>query len=433
MRIGALNIVLSKEFLVLKGLIAAIYVALEIYYDKLISVTYNYMCFEMNFNTGKYILTKVVFLLLLAASYLLYNRNKFLYTIYLLLLLFFYIPNAILFSFADMSYSPFVSNAFFVSVFLITPYIKLKLPSLELSEKYKSISLIVVAVFLLLPIIATFQLNLNLNTLLLKDIYTTREVFSQKLTGYLAYLYNFEAKTIIPVALVFFMIKRKPLWIALFVLILLYLYVISGNKLVYFTPVIVLFFYYVGKSYVSKIAYFLGITLVLFALFPIIDSYIGADKPILAGTFINRFFFIPALNTQFYFDFFDGKPFYFAESHFFNLFVKSPYDMPVGFLITKEYWGAPVAYANNGIVSDGFMNLGYAGVVLFSVFFAGLFSLFSSFNLHKGYYGIFFSYIYILLSAPLLTCIITGGILLFVVLAFTILRNKEASLSETGV
>lgn len=433
MRIGSLNISFPKEFIVLKGLIVSIYIALEIYYNKLISVTYNYMCFESNFNAGKYVITKAVFLLLMAASYLLYSRNKFLYSIYLLLLLFFYIPNATLFSFADMAYSPFVANTFFVAVFLITPYIKFKLRSLELPQQYKGWLLAALAVVLILPIIITFQLNLNLNTLLLKDIYTTREIFSQKLTGYLAYLYNFEAKTIIPVALVFFMIKRKPIWIALFVIMLLYLYVISGNKLVYFTPMIVLFFYYVGKSYVSKITYFLGITLLLFALFPIIDSYIGAEKPVLAGTFINRFFFIPALNTQFYFDFFDGKPFYFAESHLFNLFVKSPYDMPIGYLITKEYWGAPVAYANNGIVSDGFMNLGYAGVILFSVFFALLFSLFSSFKLHIGYYGIFFSYIYILLSAPLLTCIITGGILLFVVLAFTILRNKETSLPETGV
>lgn len=421
------KISLPKDFLALKALITVIYIALEIYYGKLISVTYNYMCFESNFSTGKYLLTKVVFVTLLAGAYTLYNRNKFLYTIYLLLLLFFYIPNAILFSFADLPAGPFLSNTFFVSVFLATPYIKLPVPSLEISQKYKSAVLISIALILLIPLVFTFQMHFNLKTLMLQDIYSTREIFSLKLKGYLAYLYNFEAKTIIPVALVYFMIKKKPLLIALFVLILLYLFVISGNKLVYFTPMIVIFFYYVGKNYISKISWFFLIMLVLFALFPIIDHYIGGDKPIMSGTFINRFFFIPALLTHFYFDFFEGHPFYFAESHFFNLFVKSPYDMPVGFLITNEYWGAPTAFANNGIVSDGFMNLGYWGVGLFSIFFALLFSLFSSFNLDKGYYGIFFCYIYIILSAPLLTCIITGGILLFVGLALTILKDKSAS------
>jgi hypothetical protein len=420
------KITLPKDFLILKGLLTAIYIALEVYYAKLISVTYNYMCFEYDFNLFKYMVTKVLFLVLLAGALTLYNRNKFLYTIYLLLLLFFYIPNAILYSMGSVAPAAFLSNSFFVATFLITPYIKFPIPStFEIPSNYKNAALIAIAVILVIPIIVEFQLILNLKTLLLQDIYKTRDVFSTKLNGVLAYLYNFEAKTIIPVALVYFMIRKKPLWIALFTVILLYLFVISGNKLVYFTPILVIFFYYVGKDYTSKITYFLGITLLMFALFPVIDGIIAAEKPILSGTFINRFFFIPALTTHFYFDFFDGHPFYFAESHFFNQFVKSPYDMPVGFLITKEYWGAPTAYANNGIVSDGFMNLGYWGVGLFSILFAFLFSLFNSFNLHKGYYGIFFSYIYIILSTPLLTCIITGGILLFVILALTILKEKE--------
>ncbi|MGB3947702.1 MAG: O-antigen polymerase, partial [Bacteroidia bacterium] len=401
---------LPKDFLILKGLITAIYIALEVYYAKIISVTYNYMCFEYDFNLLKYIATKVLFLVLLAGALTLYNRNKFLYSIYLLLLLFFYIPNAIIYAMGSVPAAAFLSNSFFVATFLITPYIKLPIPSFaEIPYKYKSASLIAIALALLIPIVIEFQLTLNLKTLLLQDIYKTRDVFSAKLNGVLAYLYNFEAKTIVPVALVYFMIRKKPLWIAFFTVILLYLFVISGNKLVYFTPMLVIFFYYVGKDYTSKITYFLAMMLIMFAFFPIVDGFIGAEKPILSGTFINRFFFIPALTTHFYFDFFDGRPFYFAESHFFNQFVKSPYDMPVGFLITKEYWGAPTAYANNGIVSDGFMNLGYWGVGLFSVLFALLFSLFNSFKLHKGYYGIFFSYIYIILSTPLLTCIITGG------------------------
>jgi len=419
------KISLTKDFLILKALIAIIYIALELYYHNLISVTYEYMGFNADFNLSKYIVTKIVFLLLLALSYNIYIRNKFLYSIYLLLIFFFYIPNAILFSFSNISAGPFISNSFFVCVFLITPYLKFSIPNITIPEQYRGKALIALSILLLIPIIATFKLNFNLHTLFLSEIYSTREIFSEKLNGYLAYLYHFEAKTIIPIALVYFMIHKKPLLIGLFILILLYLFVISGNKLVYFTPIIVVFFYYIGKDYISKISYFFLFTLILFALFPIIDHYIGAEKPIFTGTFINRFFFIPALLTHFYFDFFNGHPFYFAESHFFNLFVKSPYNMPVGFLITKVYWGAPTAFANNGIVSDGFMNLGYWGVALFSVIFSLLFGLFNSFNLHKGYYGIFFSYIYIILSAPLLTCIITGGILPFILIALTILNNKK--------
>lgn len=420
------KIPLTKDFIILKTLIAAIYIALEIYYYNLISVTYEYMGFKHDFNINSYILTKIVFLFLLALSYILYNRSKFLYTIYLLLIFLFYIPNAILFSFSNLEAGPFISNTFFVCVFLLSSYIKFTIPTVTIiPSRYKGIALIAISILLLIPIIAMFKLNINLNNLFLSEIYETREKFSKFLTGYLSYFYHFEAKTLIPVALVFFMIQKKPLFIGLFFLILIYLYVISGNKGVYFTAIIVVSFYYIGKDYISKISYFFLITLILFALFPFIDHFIGAPKPILSGTFINRFLFIPALTTHFYFDFFNGHPFYFAETHFLSMFSKSPYDMPVGFLITKVYWGAPTAFASNGIVSDGFMNLGYWGVALFSVIFSLLFSLFNSFNLHKGFYGIFFSYIYIFLSAPLLTCIITGGILIFIILCFTILNEKN--------
>lgn len=417
--------VFKKDFLLLSGLITLIYFALEIYYYKLIAVTYNYMCFETDVNLGKYFLAKIVFLLFLLGSTIIYKRNKFLYTIFLLLLLFFYIPNAILFSLGGVNAGPFVSNCIFVSTFLITPFIKFKIPEVSIPENYRRGGLIGIVLLLVLPLIFAFRLHFNLNTLLLNDIYATREIFSERLVGYLGYLYNLEAKTLIPVAIVFFMIEKKPLFIGLFVLILLYLFVISGNKLVYFTPMIVIFFYYVGKDYLSKITYFFIVMLILFALFPLIDNYIQGDQSIMSGTFINRFFFIPALLNHFYFDFFNGHPFYFAESHFFNMFVKSPYDMPIGFLITKVYWGAPVAFANNGIVSDGFMNLGYYGVVLFSIVFALLFSLFSSFNLNKGFYGLFFSYIYVILSVPLLSCFITSGILVFIILGFTLLNDKK--------
>jgi uncharacterized integral membrane protein len=136
--------------------------------------------------------------------------------------------------------------------------------------------------------------------------------------------------------------------------------------------------------------------------------------------------FIPALLNQWYFDFFNGRPFYFAESHVFNHFVKSPYEMPVGFLLTKIYWNQPTVYANNGIVSDGFMNLGYWGVIIFSIIFSLLFKVFSALNLHKAYFGLFVAYLFIFLSAPFLSCFITGGITLFIILAFFILQKQVA-------
>ena len=420
------KILVSTEFLRLTVLLSLIYGILELYYNFFISTEFQYMGFKPDLNLVKYFITKLVFIGIAIASYYMYCRNKFLYSIFLFLIFFFYIPNAIIFSLSNGAIGPFVSNVIFVSIFSFTPYVTLTLPAVELSQRKKDILMILLPIGLLLPIIATYKTEINLSTLLLKDIYETREVFSEKMVGYLSYIYNFEVKTIIPIAFVFFMVRRKMILVGLMALALLYLYVISGNKIVYFTTFIIVFFYYLGANYTSKVSNFFMITLLLLFVAPIIDKFVF-QAPILQGTFVNRFLFIPALLTQWYFEFFEGNPFYFAESHFFNQFVESPYEMPVGFLLTKIYWNEPTVYANNGLVSDGFMNLGYVGVLLFSLIFAGLFSLFNSFKLNKGYFGLFFCYLYIILSAPLLTSLITGGIVLFVMIWIFIINNKTTS------
>jgi hypothetical protein len=421
----ALKLIVSKDFLRLKAMLLIIYIALELYYRYFVTAHYEYMGFVLNANIFKYLITKIIFVVLLALSYTLYRRSLFLYSIYLLLLFFFLIPNSILFSLGDFPAPAFFSNVFFISVFLLSPYIKFSLPNLTLPVKYRAITLLLIALIFLAPIILAFGSDINLKTLFLSEVYSTRDLFSKNLTGVTAYLYHWEAKTVIPVALVFFMISRRFGFIGLFILILLYLYVISGNKIVYFTTMIVIFFYYIGKNYPSKTANFFFITIFLFALFPVLD-YLFFAEPILMGTFVNRFLFIPALITNWYFDFFAGHPFYFAESHFFGMFVKSPYDMPVGFMLTDIYWNEPTVYANNGIVSDGFMNLGYIGVALFSVIFTLLFSLFNSLKIHRGFFGVFFGYIYLFLSVPFLSCFITGGIIVFIFLAVFLLNNNSS-------
>ncbi len=419
---------LPKDFLRLKLLLLVIALILEVYYKYLIVPEYEYYGFHWDFDVWKYSFSKLGLFLLFYLSFILFDKSKFLYVVYLLLIFFFYIPNSILFSMGNGTLSPFLSNLFFVAVFISSGFIHFKLPKYEISEKNRMYVLIVLSLLFLIPIVYTFRGDINLKTLLLKQIYLTRDEFSDKMTGVINYFYHLSVKTILPISLVFFMIRKKPAFIVIYILALLYLFVISGNKFVYFTAITLVCFYYVGKDYTSKIRYFFIVTILLFALFPIIDyAIIKSVKPIFSGTFVNRFLFIPSLLTQWYFDFFEGKPFYFAESHFFNHFVKSPYDMPVGFLISKTYLNTTDTYANNGIVSDGFMNLGYFGVLLFSFLFSLLFALFNSIKVNIGYFGMFFSYIYIILSAPFMSTFITGGILLFILLAIFILKKKETN------
>jgi hypothetical protein len=423
-------IVIKKEFLLNIGILLAIYISLEFYYSYYISDTFEYMGYVPDLNITNYLITKITFISLLVLSYTLYKKNTFLYAVYLLLVFFFFLPVAILFSFSNFANGPFVATTFFICCFALSPYILFSIPDRGIPDKWKPALLLSISLLLFVPIACRYGIAMNLKTLRLSEIYETRQSFSESMDGWLNYFYHIEAKTLIPVTLIFFMLRKQYAIAVLCFFLLLYLYVISGNKLVYFTSIAVVFFYCTGRTYSSKINNFFFLLLLLFAAFPLIDIFI-LPEPILAGTFVNRFLFIPALLTNFYFDFFNGHPFYFAETNLFNHFVKSPYDMEIGFLITREYWGAPMAYANNGIVSDGFMNLGYLGVLVFSFAFTALFGLFNSLKLHKGYFGVYFSYVFLILSTPFLGCILGGGILVFIILGNFVLRASSQNKLHT--
>jgi hypothetical protein len=375
-------------------------------------------------NFTKWIISKAVFVGFLLFFNYMQKRSSFLFGIYLILLFFFYIPNAVLFALGNFPYAPYLSNVAFVSCFLLSPLIKFKVPDVVTPEKFRALIMFSIPLLCAIPIVITFRSDINLNTLLLKEIYATRDLFSAKIAGLNNYLYNFLAKTFIPIALIYFLIQRKYFLVAGMAALLLYLFLISGNKIVYLTTLILVIFYVIGNSYEQKTSRFLFLIAIAFICFPFLDLAF-LPEPVLTGTFVNRFLFIPALLTQDYFDFFAHKPLLFAETHFLNFFAASPYNKPVGYLISELYFNAPDSFANNGIVSDGFMNLGYWGVAIFSLFFTFLFALFNSFKVHPGFFGVFFSYIYIMLSAPLFTCLITGGILIFVVYCFTLLGKEK--------
>ncbi len=418
---GIATIFESKELFRIFLLLIINYLILELYYTFFISQYFIHLGYFFNFNLFKYIIVKLFFLILFGAGTGLYSSDKFLFCVYVFLLFLFYIPNAILFSLSNEQLGPYASNLFFVGLFSLSARVHFSLPSFSIDQKIKD-GVVYVLVLLVVPFLFIFKDTFNLKTLFLGEIYETRAVFSEKISGYLGYAYHLLVKTVLPLSTIYFLIKRNWIPLILIVFAQIYLYVISGNKVVYFSTFTLFLFHLLGSDFLSKTLNFFKFMLLCLIAIPLID--ITLNEPLLCGTFVNRMIFIPALLNQWYFDFFNGQPFYFAESHFFNHFVESPYEMPIGFLLTKIYWGQPTVYANNGIVSDGYMNLGYWGVIIFSVMFSILFRLFSAYKLHAAYFGVFIIYLFMFLSAPFLSCFITGGIILFIILAFFILQKQ---------
>ena len=65
---SSFKLMVPREFLLLKVLMVLIYLLLEVYYNCWISSQYDYMGFVWDLNILNYVLTKIVFISLLALS-----------------------------------------------------------------------------------------------------------------------------------------------------------------------------------------------------------------------------------------------------------------------------------------------------------------------------------------------------------------------------
>ncbi|MEI7595030.1 MAG: O-antigen polymerase [Bacteroidota bacterium] len=412
----------NNDFFVISFVLGLIYIALEWLYVSFVHTQFIYLGFKLDFNIIKFILAKALFISTIALSIYVFNKSKFIYSIFVLLILFFLIPNLVLYSFTNSIAGPVFSICGLLLATATISTRKIKIKSIQSNDSFKYTFLLGIAILFLIPILSNSGFSVNLNTLLLKDINITRETFSQNLIGFAAYAYNWEVKIILPILIVFFLIHKKYILSIISVIMLLYLYVISGNKIVYMTTIVMIFFYYLSFDYIHKIRNFVIICFISLISFYLFDLLL--DGYLLRGTFVMRLFFIPALLNNHYFDFFHGNPFYFAETHILNQFFHSPFSDKIGFVISKVYFGVTDMYASNGIISDGYMNLGYLGVTLFVAVFSVIFLFFNSFNLDSSYFGIFFVFIFLFLSAPMFTIIITGGLWFLIICAFFILSRK---------
>ncbi|MBN2893861.1 MAG: oligosaccharide repeat unit polymerase [Bacteroidales bacterium] len=273
---------------------------------------------------------------------------------------------------------------------------------------------------MLIPIFAQYKFNLNFNVLKFQDIYEVRSETGDNL-ALIGYLYNWLAKVIIPVLIAFSLIKKHKLLTIFGVSVLLYLFIAQAHKSVFFGIIIVLFFYFI-KNYYKKITFFIIILLLVFISTHILTYTTGIYAP--ESILIRRVFFVPALLNTYYFDFFDQNYIYLSHSIFKN-FLTYPFDVPPPAVIGMEYFNSEATNANNGFISDGFMNFGYFGVILYSILVVILFKFFDILRLDSRYFGIFFVIIFTLISSAFLTSLLTHGILVLILLAIFIMQNQK--------
>ncbi len=415
-----------EKYKILKSSIL-FYILLSICFFYVVNNLWNFRRYEYevgnisfdNISYLKYIFVSIIIIFnLFIINFL--KIKDFLYAILSLILILFVIPSGIVFSITSkVDLRIFFSHNLLFYGVLIMSYIVIKIPFRELSVQ-KSFSLLLVIIIIGLIPYLRFLPYIDLQNLLLKNIYETRAVFSSVSDPYYGYTYGWFNRFIIPSLLVFAIyLKNRKIVILSFVL-LVYLYLLGAHKSVLYGTIFVIIFY--KLSYLKIIKYIFK-TLIVIVIVTMVFSLIF-DNNLIAIFTVRRALFIPSLLDLAYFNFFDNNHLYWSEGVLKGI-TEYKYDKAHTYIISEEFFGQETMASNNGIISDGFMNAGMIGVLINVLIVSVYFSILNRLNISSKFFGLFVFLFISLISSALTTILLTHGALVLLMLALLFLKNTE--------
>lgn len=256
-----------------------------------------------------------------------------------------------------------------------------------------------------------FRMNFSL-----LNVYDLRmEIRELNIPTLLVYLWA-PAGNVLPIILAILIEKRK--WLpAIGVIFVIFLnFSINGMKSVLFKLFLCLFFYffYRKKNILGKVHY-LFVMLVTISLLEwrVYDSYF------ISSLLVRRVLFLPALLDSFYYEYIlmNGPVFYDGEM------TKN-----ITFGMGAEYFDSENMYANNGMFTDAFVNIGYWGCIVYPIIYAIFFQLCdSAFRGHNSQVKFFVTLLIIitLLNSNFTISLLTHGLFLLCLTVYLLPRNKQ--------
>ncbi len=354
-------------------------------------------------------------------------RTKgFLYIILVMILIFFVFPSAILFAnIKNLDFRIFLSHEAFFLTALWIGKVRIKISSKSLGIDQSRKLLLYTIVIGVIPFLVLYLPYINLKNLFLQEIYETRALMVAKVNNiYTDYTYSWFNKILIPILFVFGLYFRNRKTVLISIFLLIFLFLCGAHKAVFVGLIMVLILY--RFDYYKKAQY-----LVAFIIIVAIGSLglsLLFDNDFAMVMTIRRTIFLPALLDVLYFDLFDGNHLLWSET-FNGLFIEYPYEHSHAYIVGEVYFKDVKWGANNGLISDGFMNFGMIGVFINVLIVSFYFSVLNQLNISSRFFGVFFLLFFVIISSSLSTVMLTHGGILLLLGAFVFLKNTRDKMS----
>lgn len=336
-----------------------------------------------------------------------------------LICMFLTFPSVILFK--NMGVNPeilFAHILFFFTALFFLKFIPINIKSRTLKFNQRFYILFLCSIIMSIPFFLIYKWNVNFNTFLLEDIYETRALQKEMNNPLLGYTYSWLSKMILPITIVYSIWLKKYFNTIMLICLLSYMYMIGAHKTILLGAVVVISFSFIPKKYI--LISLVGGVFTILSVGQLIYHFL--NEPFLAGLISRRVFFVPALLDTYYFEFFRDRHICWSGS-FLGDFINYPYELSPPKLIGFTYFNSADMSANNGIISDGFMNLGWFGIMINILVVSSVLSFFNSLKIHCKFYGIFLLLLFSFVSSSLPTVMVTHGGAVLVLVSLFILKN----------
>ena len=233
------------------------------------------------------------------------------------------------------------------------------------------------------------------------------------------------AASILPILCVYFYLsnKKKTSYVIGFIVFLNYS--IGGHK----TVIFYLFLCIIGVIFYKKNKVYLfswGLALVNFIClleFKLLNTFF------LCATITRRVMFIPAQLNYWYYDFFTVNPLDYYKQSFLRYFgFKSVYNSPIPKAVVGFIKGRGEMNDHNGLVSEGFSNLGFIGVFIHPIILIIVIKLMSSAAKGIEIKFLFLPIIVVglmIMSGTITSALFTNGLFLLSILLLCLPRNNN--------
>ncbi len=375
---------------------------------------------DFDFSFSRFLLALCIFS---GNLYFLTRENKEKLSFIILSLFFTLLTIPSLIAFTSQNMYPFklmlYHQGLFWALFLFSK-VKLNFTKVPVFNKTQALYLLLVITIIgTLPYLLIYGPLINIKNLLLIDVYETRTAMGQISNPYFGYSYSVFTKIIIPLIIIFSLELKKRIWLIVGVSYLILFYLFGAHKTVYVGLFVVLAFYKFSYSQAVKIIMkYSSIGIVVCILLAMVQI----DYPWILS--FRRIHFIPALLDICYLDFFEGKPLYWSESILKRL-VAYPYEVPHVNLIGETYFKQPDMAANNGLIADGYMNLGSLGVLINIFLVSVFFMILNSLKIPPKYFGLFILIVFSFLSSSTFTVFLTHGAIALLLVSIFVLNEKK--------